>query len=89
MPLTTGDDLDQILCWEYTRQIKNDRTIQFENNDYQIKKTGVKVQPKQQHPERWTGKTRNWTLPETVTLSPNKKHKTASMSGNKSIVKAA
>jgi transposase len=47
VPLTTGDDLDQILCWEYTRQIKNDWTIQFENNDYQIKKAGVKVQPKQ------------------------------------------
>jgi transposase len=47
VPLTPGDDLDQILCWEYTRQVKNDWTVRFENRYYQIKKTGIKVQPKQ------------------------------------------
>jgi len=30
---------------------------------------------KQQHPQRWTGNTRNWDLPETVTLNPDKKRK--------------
>jgi transposase len=45
--LMPGDDLDQILCWNYTRQIKNDWTIQFENKHYQIEKKGLKVQPKQ------------------------------------------
>lgn len=28
---------------------------------------------KQRHPERWTGKTRNWILPDAVTLNPDKK----------------
>lgn len=27
------------------------------------------------YPERWTGKTRNWALPDKVTLNPNKKNK--------------
>jgi putative transposase len=30
---------------------------------------------KAQHPERWSGQTRNWSLPDTVTLNPNKKNK--------------
>ena len=30
---------------------------------------------KQQHPERWARHTRNWDLPETVTLNPDKKQK--------------
>ncbi len=34
-----GHDLDQILCWEYTRQVKNDWTIQFKNQYYQIKQS--------------------------------------------------
>ncbi len=25
------------------------------------------------YPERWTGQTRNWLVPDTVTLNPNKK----------------
>jgi transposase InsO family protein len=31
---------------------------------------------KKQHPERWSGKTRNWEVLETVSLNPNKKNKT-------------
>ena len=27
------------------------------------------------NPERWTGQTRNWSLPDTVTLNPNRKNK--------------
>lgn len=27
------------------------------------------------HPERWSGRTRDWSLPDTVTLNPNKKNK--------------
>ncbi len=43
-----GHDLDQILCWEYPRQVKNDWTIQFERQCYQIEKSKtVAVQPKQ------------------------------------------
>lgn len=30
---------------------------------------------KKQYPERWSGNTRNWELPETVTLNPNRKNK--------------
>jgi len=33
------EDLDQILCWEYERQVKNDWTIQFEKQYYQIEKS--------------------------------------------------
>lgn len=47
VPLSTGDDLDQILCWEYTRTLKNDWTIQFESKHYQILKGMIKVQPGQ------------------------------------------
>ena len=45
--LLPSDDLDQLLCWDYTRQVRNDWTIQFEKEHYQIKKTNVKVRPKQ------------------------------------------
>lgn len=31
-------DLNQILCWEYTRQIKNDWTFTFKNKCYQVEK---------------------------------------------------
>ena len=30
---------------------------------------------KASYPERWSGQTRNWSLPDTVTLNPNKKNK--------------
>lgn len=46
MTLSGKEDLDQIFCWEFTRQIKNDWTIQFENQHYQIEKT-AQVRPKQ------------------------------------------
>ena len=32
------DDLDQIICWQYRRQLRNDWTIQFKREYYQIKK---------------------------------------------------
>jgi hypothetical protein len=47
VPLSAGDDLDQILCWEYSRILKHDWTIQFENDHYQILKAEIKVQPGQ------------------------------------------
>ena len=41
-------DLDQILCWEYDRQVKQDWTIQFNNQYYQIEpSSNVCVQAKQ------------------------------------------
>jgi hypothetical protein len=30
---------------------------------------------KEQHPERWSGNACNWSLPDIVTLNPNKKNK--------------
>lgn len=39
VPLLAEDDLDQIFCWEYERQIKNDWTVQFKGQHYQIEKT--------------------------------------------------
>ena len=35
----------------------------------------VYLEAKQQHPERWSGNTRNWELPDFITLNPNKKNK--------------
>jgi transposase len=43
-----GLNLDQILCWEYERQVQNDWTFSFEGNCYQIEKTQpLQVRPKQ------------------------------------------
>lgn len=47
VPWSADNDLDQILCWEFTRQIKNDWTVQLDNQYFQIEKT-TKVHPKQQ-----------------------------------------
>ncbi len=45
--LSADNDLDQILCWEYERQIKNDWTVQLNNQHYQIHSTnGLKPQQK-------------------------------------------
>ncbi len=46
IPLRAENNLDDILCWEFTREVKNDWTIQFENKHYQIEKK-ARVQPKQ------------------------------------------
>jgi hypothetical protein len=34
-------DLDQILCWRYKRQLRNDWTIQFKREYYQLKKSKI------------------------------------------------
>jgi transposase len=44
--LLADNNLDQILCWEYTRVINNDWTVRFEAQYFQIEKT-VSVRPKQ------------------------------------------
>lgn len=36
VPLSSEDDLDQHLCWEYTRHVYNDWTIRFESQYFQI-----------------------------------------------------
>lgn len=47
--LMDGQDLDDILCWEYTRTVYNDWIIRFENQLLQIQKTSaIQVRPKQQ-----------------------------------------
>lgn len=38
VPLLGRGKLENILCWEFTRQVKNDWTIQFQNKVYQIRK---------------------------------------------------
>lgn len=41
-------DLNQILCWEYQRQVQNDWTFSFKGQCYQIQKTApLLVKPKQ------------------------------------------
>lgn len=46
VPLQPDNDLNQILCWEYTREINNDWTVRFESQYFQIEKSAV-VRPKQ------------------------------------------
>jgi len=42
-------DLNQIFCWEYTRQVQNDWSISFNNKYYQISKSiPLVIKPKQQ-----------------------------------------
>lgn len=42
-----GIDLNQILCWEYERQVQNDWTFSYNNQCYQIeKKCPLVVRPK-------------------------------------------
>lgn len=53
------------------------------------KRHEVYSQAKRKHPERWTGDTRNWRLPATVTLNPDKKRKRQSVSNNAEILRAA
>ena len=46
--LMDGQNLDDILCWEYTRTVYNDWIIRFENQLLQIQKTNtIRVSPKQ------------------------------------------
>lgn len=44
--LSTADDLEQILCWEYKRHVYNDWTVRFESQHFQIEKN-ANVQPGQ------------------------------------------
>lgn len=41
-------DLEQIFCWEYKRQIRNDYTIRFNNEFFQlVKDQRIRIRPKQ------------------------------------------
>jgi transposase len=47
-PANLFGDLNQIFCYEYTRQVQNDWTVRFENQYYQIQKTsGFTLKSKQ------------------------------------------
>lgn len=46
-----------------------------DDNAIRIKREAVYRMAKQQHPERWSGKTRNWLITKVATLNPNKKSK--------------
>ena len=39
--LLEGQNLDDILCWEYTRTVYNDWIIRFDNQLLQIQKTSI------------------------------------------------
>jgi transposase len=39
-------DLNQIFCWEHQRIVKNDWTIQFEKECYQIQREAVRIKPR-------------------------------------------
>lgn len=46
--LMSEQDLDEIICWEYTRTVYNDWVIRFENQLLQIQKTkSIQVRPKE------------------------------------------
>lgn len=46
--LMSEQNLDDIMCWEYTRTVYNDWVIRFDNQLLQIQKTnGIQVRPKQ------------------------------------------
>lgn len=48
VPLLDEQNLDDILCWEYTRTVYNDWIVRFENQALQLQKTSaVQVRPKQ------------------------------------------
>ena len=38
------------------------------------KRHKIYQEAKKRHPERWSGNTRNWCLPEAVTLNPGRKN---------------
>lgn len=46
-----------------------------EDNAIRIKRHAVYQVAKLKHPERWSGKTRNWLVSKVATLNPNKKLK--------------
>lgn len=46
-----------------------------EDNDIRVKRHNVYELAKLRHPERWSGKTRNWVIDKIATLNPNKKRK--------------
>jgi transposase len=48
LPLLDEQNLDDILCWEYTRTVYNDWIIRFENQLLQIQKSSaMRIRPKQ------------------------------------------
>jgi putative transposase len=53
------------------------------------KRHAVYEQAKLRHPERWSSKTRNWALPQSVTLNPDKKHKLADLQMKEAIKRVA
>ncbi len=50
---------------------------------------GVYLRAKEEHPERWSGKTRNWQLPTVVTLNANMKKRGIENAGNQEKLMAA
>lgn len=42
-PMSDYGDLDQIICWQYKRQLRNDWTIQFKREYFQVQKGYEKI----------------------------------------------
>ena len=60
-----------------------------EDKDILAKRRRVYEMAKRQRPERWSGQTRNWSLPEVVTLNPDRKTKKKSQMEDESALMAA
>jgi len=60
-----------------------------EDDAIRIKRDAVYQMAKRQHPERWSGKTRNWLVTKIATLNPNKKLKDKKQEVIKNIAMAA
>lgn len=45
--LQKNQNLEELICWEYQRQIQNDFTVRFKNQFYQLQVDGKQIKPKQ------------------------------------------
>ncbi len=71
-----GLDLNQILCWEYERQVQNDWTFLFEGNCYQIQKTSarfVKSKQKIHIRQHLDGSLSAWRNGQSIAFEPIEK----------------
>jgi putative transposase len=59
------------------------------DQEIRAKRYKVYEQAQQKHPERWSGKMRNWEVPDSVTLNPNRKERQASSQENENLMKVA
>jgi transposase len=72
--ISTHDELDQILCWEYTRQVHNDWTVKFEMQSFQIeRKAAVQLKQKITVRKHLDGSISLWNKQSRIEFKPIKK----------------